>query len=763
MKPRVHVDVETRSACDLKSAGVYRYAQHSTTGLWGLRYRFEAVIQGVLHWHPESDCYWTEMEFDIGDGLVSDVTEYEYHRAEYIRRQNIIHEWRPGMPPPQDLLDHIAAGSIVVAHNAAFERTIWNWIIVHRDNPSWPQMTIQNMDCTMARAAAISYPQGLDDLAKALHKDVTKDKAGYSLMMKMAKPRKVNADGTITWWDEPENVDRLMAYCGQDVIVEEAVDKDLPPLSAEERAVWELDQTVNERGILFDEAAVDKVETLVAFAKKQNDKHVRDITDRAVRKCNNDGDIKKWLTERGYHAPSIAKDNIKDVRQQCKDDALALEVLDLRSEAWKTSTAKYTAYNRSKCSDGRCRGTLNYQGAGPGRWAGRLIQPHNMPRVDPDDELLQVQVAHVGHIMRDRSLTVPEQWEHFAVAFGRTNILKKLSQAIRSMLMAADGYKFVSGDFSNIEGRVNSWMAGDKGKLDAFRAYDNGTGHDLYKLAYARAFGVNVETIGKGRERQIGKVMELALGFQGGVNAFVGMGANYGLVAGDLVQPILDAVTDLQWDTTCARYEHARDKGEFTEQEWSALTIIKDNWRKANPAVVQSWYDYQDAAVAAVSEPGTVFRAGSTPVQYYSDQRILWAVLPSGRMIAYAEPHIKTSTRTVRKQDGTTYNKIQHTVHFSGRDGKTGRWGDQSLYGGLQCENVVQGAARDAMVAAMFALEAAGYPMVLHVHDEIVTEVLETRTDLNAIEFARIMSDLPAWADGLPVSVGAWEDKRYVK
>lgn len=674
-----------------------------------------------------------------------------------------VHEWRPGMPDPQYLLDHIAAGHTVVAHNAAFERTIWNWIMVARDNPHWPTMAIAQQDCTMARAAALSYPQGLDQLAMALHHDHGKDKEGYALMMKMAKPRKANPDGTYTWWDGDDNIARLMAYCGQDVIVETNVDADLDMLSPSERALWELDQVINERGILFDEAAVDRVETLVAYCKKENDKYVREITGRAVRKCNNDKDIKLFLTERGYDAPSIAKDNIKDVRDQCKDDALANEVLDLRGEAWKTSTAKYSAYNRSKCNDGRCRGTLNFQGAGPGRWAGRLIQPHNMPRVDPDDELLQVQVRHVNLVLRDKSLTIPDIHDHFAFAFGRTNILDMLSNAIRSMLMAGPGMKFVSGDFSNIEGRVNSWLAGDHRKLDAFRAYDKGEGHDLYKLAYAGAFGVDVETIGKGRERQIGKVMELSLGFQGGVNAFVGMGTNYGLVAGDLVQPIIGAVSAQQWDETSARYAKARDKGEFTEQEWAALTCIKDNWRAANPAVVQSWWDYQDAAVAAVSTPGVAVRAGSTPIQYYYDQRILWAVLPSGRLIAYADPYIKVSTRTVQKKDGTTFERTQRTVHFKGRDGTTGRWVDKALYGGLQCENVVQGTARDCMVAAMFALERAGYPIVLHVHDEIVTEVPETRTDLNANEFARIMEALPSWANGLPVSVGAWEDKRYVK
>ena len=731
----VHLDVETRSACNLKFAGVYRYVEDPTTDMWGLRYKWE-VPPGTV-------------DFDLLGQK----------------------EWRPGItggntPVPQRLLDHIASGGRVVAHNAVFEREVWNKLVVDKYNPTWPKMTIVQQDCTMSRCAAIAHPQGLGMAAKALNLDVDKDQDGYKLMMKMAKPRRKNADGTITWWDDPADIDRLMDYCGVDVEVEEQVDKTVPPLTQYERAVWELDQLINERGILFDIDVVERVERFVSYVKKRNDAYLRNMSGRKIKKCNADADIKAWLEGRYITAPSIAKDHIKEVRMMCElmNDDKALEVLDLRSEAWKTSTAKYGAILKCMSADRRIRGTLNYHGASPGRWAGRLVQPHNFPRVDPDDQVLQVKVKFVREVMSDTALTMPQQYALLSFIHDPLKLLALLSKCIRSMLMAGKGKKFVSGDFSNIEGRVNSWMAGETWKLDAFRAYDAGTGPDLYKLAYARSFGVDISTVGKGRKRQIGKVQELALGFQGGVGAYMSMGGNYGVQPTDLSGPVYEATDAMTWDLTAGRYESARDKNDLFEKEWVALTILKDNWRRANPAVVQSWWDYQDAAIAAVNAPGHTIRAGNTPIQYYSDQRFLWAILPSGRLLAYAEPCIKWTKRTFRnKTTGEAYDKNVPTLRFKGRDSVRGSWCEQGLYGGLLCENNVQATARDCMAAAMFNVETAGYPIVLHVHDELLTEVDDFRTDLNAKHFSQIMSALPAWADGLPVSVGAWEDKRYVK
>ena len=722
--PSAHIDFETRSATDLTKSGVYRYAEDPTTWPWGFRWR--------------------------------------------IGNTGPMEEWRPGYPDPVRLLEHVAAGRRVGCHNAAFERTMWNWVIVARVCPHWPSMTIAQQDCTMSRAAAIAHPQKLETLMVALGAAQQKDMDGHRLMMKMAKPRRFNEDGTITWWDAPEDIDRNMEYCGQDVVVESMADEMLPPLTESERAVWEYDQVINERGINVDTFRVERAAQLVEYSKKQNDKVMRDITDRAVPKCSNDKKIVAWLNRRGIECTSLAKGEIDDVKflAETAMDETAMQAIKLRQAAWKTSTAKYRAMQKCVSSDGRIRGTLNYHGAGPGRWAGRLIQPQNLPRVDPDDEELQQRVAFLNDMLGDPSYSPRDMYDMIVAVHGPLEPLDLLSKSLRSMIEAPEGKKFVGGDFSNIEGRGNAWLAGEQWKLDAFQAYDDGTGPDLYKLAYARSFNVPIEEVGKGQKRQIGKVQELALGYQGGIGAYLTMGGNYGVDPFALSKPVYDATNAQQWDMTARKYHApgANRHGLF-EREWAALQVLVDNWRAANPAIVQSWWNYQDAAIAAVAAPGNVVYPDHTRrVSYYSDGRCLWCVLPSGRMLCYASPQlVEERVEYYHAASGEMRTRLKRKVTFWGVDSRTRQWAKSSLYGGLQCENIVQATARDIMVDAMFRVEQYGYPVVLTVHDELLTEVDMFSNYHNEHHFAEIMAQKSSVYDGLPVSVGAWEDKRYVK
>lgn len=705
---------------------MYRYAEDPTTWPWGF-------------------CW--QVEFTAG----------EY---------SPVYQWRPGYADPDWMLVHVRNGGRVIVHNAAFERTIWNWVLVGRIVPHWPPMTIAQQDCTMARAASVALPQGLDKLGNALHSDMRKDMAGHNIMMKLAKPRRFNEDGSITWWDDPELIDANMAYCEQDVRTEGRADALLPQLSPAWRQVWEFDQIINERGVCIDQFAVERSAQLVEYAKKQNDKIMRDITNRAVGKCSKDADIIKWLNGRGIEATSLAKGEVEDVvfLAGLHDDSTAQDAIKLRQAAWKTSTAKYRSMQACVSSDNRIRGLLNFHGASTGRWAGRLVQPQNFPRVDPDDKELQSKIAYLHELLNNRELTPRDMFDMVDCVYGPLEVLTILSKALRSMLIAGPGKKFIGGDFSNIEGRVNSWLAGEAWKLAAFADYDNGTGPDLYKLAYAKSFGVEVDSVGKGQKRQIGKVQELALGYQGSVGAYLTMGATYGVNPFDLSKPVYEATDPRQWDATAAQYhEKGRNKYGLFEREWTALKILVDNWRAAHPNVVQQWWDYQDAAIEAVGAPGTVVYTAGNRISYYSDGRCLWCVLPSGRMLCYSEPELVTEITERTNSRGETYASTKNKVTFWGNDSYTKQWTKQSLYGGLQCENIVQAASCDLMVDAMFRVEAAGYPVILTVHDEILSEPDNWRQDLNEGHFAELMSVLPEWARGLPVSVGAWEDTRYVK
>lgn len=721
----VHIDFETRSVVDLKKAGVYRYAEDASTATWGFAYHF------------------TE-----GDKPIS-----------------AVHQWRPGWEDPRAVLDHIRNGGRVVIHNAAFERTIWNWVLVARMYPHWPMMTIKQQDCTMSRAAAVALPQALEKLGDALGMDLRKDMEGHKLMMKMARPRRFNPDGTIVWWDEAENVDRNMAYCEQDVRVESKADTLVPPLSATERAVWEFDQVINERGVQVDIKTIERAAQLVEYTKKQLDKVMRELTNRSVPKCSNDKKIIEWLNARGVECTSLAKGEIEDVifLAALQFDEIAHDVIRLRQAGWKTSTAKYRAMQECVSWDGRIRGLLNFHGAATGRWAGRLVQPQNFRRVDPDDKVLQREIKWL-HELLNSAYSIRDVYEIIEALYGPLKVLDLLSCALRSMIVAAEGKKLVGGDFSNIEGRVNAWLAGEDWKLQAFRDFDAGTGPDLYKLAYARSFGVSVEDVGKGQKRQIGKVQELALGYQGGVGAYITMGATYGVNPFDLSKPVYEVTSAQQWDATALQY-HKKGTNRYGlfEREWTALKILVDNWRSANSAIVQSWWDYQDAAIEAVAAPGQVVSVVNGRVAYYSDQRCLWCILPSGRLLCYHTPELVEELIEYQTATGETKTRTRRKVTFWGQDSVTKRWTKQSLYGGLQCENIVQAASRDCMVHAMFGVENAGYPVILTVHDEIVSEVDEDRRDLNEDSFASIMAQLPHWAEGLPVAVGAWEDKRYIK
>ena len=282
---------------------------------------------------------------------------------------------------------------------------------------------------------------------------------------------------------------------------------------------------------------------------------------------------------------------------------------------------------------------------------------------------------------------------------------------------------------------MNAWLAGEDWKVQAFADFDAGIGVDLYVLAYAKAFGVEPESVDKFL-RQQGKVMELALGYQGGVRAFQKMAAGYGMVVSD---------------------ERADE--------------LKVAWREAHPAIVKSWYALQDAAINAVRNPGMKVPCLDGKIIYMVKNNILWCRLPSGRPLAYVAPRIEQGQcrechglgRIDEEECAACWGRgeVKARVCFYGQNSATKKWQKNSLYGGLQCENVVQAIARDILAEGMFRLEDAGYPLVLTVHDENICEVPEGFGSPE--ELAELMSIVPAWAEGLPVAVSAWKDRRYVK
>jgi DNA polymerase len=719
-----HIDFETRATVDLKKAGVYRYAEHPLTGAICLSWR-------------------------IGE-------------------RGIVNRWRPGDEDPYELLAHIESGGRVVAHNAGFERTIWNWALLKRVVPHWPALRIEQQDCTMARGLALALPASLDQLGRALKTPMQKDKEGHALMMRMCKPRRIDPDGTVVWWDDEERVGRLMDYCDQDVETETDVDRSIPALSPEERRVWELDQTINDRGVMIDVKSVERALAVVEEALKRADDHMWWLTDGAVRKCSEAAKLVKWLNDRGIPCVSVAKGEVEEIvlATSIMGDTTAEEAIRLRRAAARTSTAKFKAMLNSVCSDGRVRGTLAYHGAATGRWAGRIMQPQNFLRLDADD-LPDVMMA-IDLLALQRS--AKEIVDAIEAVIGPA--LETVAKCMRAMLVAPSGKKFVSGDFSNIEGRGAAWIADEHWKLEAFRAYDRGEGADLYKLSYARSFGQDVETVTKA-ERQIGKVQELALGYQGSVGAYIAMAAGYGIKPAQVAAVARTAVAPEEWHRVSTYYSDEDSRG-LDQDTWTGVKCVVNAWRAAHPNIVQAWWDLQDAAIAAVGTPGLKVPVLNSRVVYLAANGFLYCRLPSGRVLCYAMPRmVRQQIEAPKKAHEiigiggekiwveATPGRYKYAVEYDAVNSYTKRWEPHRLYGGLQFNNVVQGLARDKLVASMFRVEAAGYPLVLTVHDENVSEV-DTLFG-SADEYQRIMAQPDPWCADMPVAVSAWEDIRYVK
>ena len=705
-----HHDFETRSAADLKKVGLYRYFEHSTTSVLCMSWR--------------------------------------------VGSEGPVNRWRPGDEDPYALLEHIANGGTLTAHNAAFERRAWRWL---RENghADWPSLSAEQQDCTMARAAALALPQSLDQLGKALKTTIQKDDVGHRLMMQMCKPRKVEADGSIVWWDAPEKLERLAEYCDNDVETETAIDAMLPFLSDTERRAWLLDQKINERGVRLDVHTISRAIEVVSEAQQRADDRMWWLTDGDVKKCTETAKLVAWLNSRGVPCTSIAKGEVDEIVQSTMvlGDALAQEAIELRSAAAKSSTAKFKKMLETVQADGRARGLLNYHGASTGRWAGRLWQPQNLPRVDADrdlpDVLRAVELLNTNKGKKDLI-------DSIELVTGKP--METLSKCLRAMLIASPGKKFVGGDFSNIEGRVNAWLAGETWKVEAFRQFDQGVGHDLYKVGYAASFGLDPANVTKA-QRQIGKVQELALGYQGSVGAYITMGAVYGIRPAEVAEVAAATTDQNDWLLTRSKFTETSSYG-LDVDVWTGIKSVVNAWRAAHPNIVQGWWDLQDAAIEAVSMPGLVVPCFGGKVKYLAKNGFLFCALPSGRVIAYASPRVAGV-----EQDFGNGPQRRNQVQYEGVDSKTRRWGKQALYGGKQCENIVQAIARDVMLEAMFRAEDEDFPILLTVHDELLTEVSDTSGPLDddALTLKRIMEHLPTWAEGLPIAASTWEDQRYVK
>lgn len=349
MAEHLHIDFETRSACDLKIAGADVYSKHPTTDVWCMGFAF--TNEPVFLWKNT-------------DGK------------------------------PRDVLDYVEAGGKCVAHNAPFELAIWNNVLVPKY--CWPELKPEQIVCTMSMAYAMALPGSLEKAAAAAGIEKQKDMGGHRIMLQLSQPRKLAEDGTPIWWDDEEKLQKLFRYCIQDIEVERELFKRLMPLSPQERQVWLLDYEINQRGVAVDIEAVKAAIKMVEAEKDRLNSEMRKITNNAVATCTATGQLTDWLKWRGVELEGVAK---ADVIELLELDTLPNDcraALLLRQEAAKSSTAKLESMLGSTGEDGRIRGIFQYHGAGTGRWAGRRIQPQNFPR----PRLSEREIENVFELLR---------------------------------------------------------------------------------------------------------------------------------------------------------------------------------------------------------------------------------------------------------------------------------------------------------------------------------------------------------------------------
>jgi DNA polymerase len=691
----LHIDFETRSAVDLKKTGVHVYAEDETTDVWCAAY---AVDDGDIKlWHPDLD--------------------------------------------DRDIRHAISNTRSKVAHNAAFERTVWRSILTPRYG--WPKID-DEWRCTMAQALAMSLPGSLENAAAAVGITAGKDMDGHRLMMRMARPRSRNADGSFVWWDVPERKARLYEYCINDVKVERLLDERLRRLPPSEQSLWILDQKINDRGVYVDLPFCEAARKLVDDTMRRLNSEMLEVTDRAVKGVTRVAELTAFVSKRyGDEAiKSIAKGELTELLARGDLPPEVRRALEIRQEGGKASVAKIDALvlGRSERT-GRARGLVQYHAASTGRWGGRRFQPQNLKRPDEETNIDEA----IADILAGRTSRTIE-WLHGPP-------LSVVGDCIRGMVRAAPGNKFYVADFVSIEGVVLPWLAGEEWKLDAFRDYRAGKAPDLYIQGYCKTFRVPLFDK-KDPRRQIGKVMELASGFGGGHGAYLKMGAT-GKKLEDLTKIVMENTPKSVWAEASEKYETGRKQG-LPEDQWVALRVVIDAWRAAHPRIKQLWYDLEDAAISAVRKPGEVFMVGGgdRPALAFKKQgSFLWLRLPSGRLLCYPYPRVETKT--------TPWGAEKQVLITKGVNSFTRKFVDGNPYGGLLAENATQAVARDILAEAIVRCESEGYPVVMHVHDEVVCETKESSGSQE--DFMRCMETAPKWAQDCPIAAEGWEGFRYRK
>lgn len=674
-------DFESFSGCNLKEAGAWRYAEDPTTNVLCLTVRVNGGVSRL--WVPGDDTSWL---------------------AELAADTNVI--W--------------------AAHNAMFEKAIWRCIMV----PTFglPDIPDHRWHDTQATCAMRGLPLALERAMLVLRLPTQKDMEGSALIKAVQKPsKKKGSKGYYVDVRDPEVLKRIYEYNASDIANTTDLRGRLGWLPPGERAVWLLDQRINQRGIGVDLDFVDAAQKVVDAGSAPLLREFADLTG-GLAPTQRDK-FMAWLSRNGVDLPDLKKETLAEILGDNEGDedvdgfdelagddvrsvhvslpAAAHRALTIRSLVGSASIKKLKRMVACTCADGRARGLLQYHGAGPGLWAGRLFQPQNFPRGSiqikgPKNAVVDLIVAAI----------MTGDPEYVQMALG-TPPVEAVVSALRHALIAAPGHRFVAGDYAGIQARVVLALAGQFDKVELMAS-----GADVYCDMAQNIFRRPISKENDPEERQYGKNSVLGLGFQMGARKF--------------------------HDRYCG--DHPL---EFAE---NIVQVYRREWA---PKVPKLWYALDDASTKAVWDKRPQEAYG---IQYKLEDGWLTARLPSGRKLWYFNPIAVKKTMPWSDPECPDVRE-----GWTSQAMKFGRWVTRHMFGGLETENVVMGIQRDIMVSAALRLEKNGFPLVLNVHDEWVAEPETANADVKA--FKQILEDVDPWVREMqiPVSVEVWDGTRYRK
>ncbi|HRD88785.1 MAG TPA: DNA polymerase I [Accumulibacter sp.] len=619
---------------------------------------------------------------------------------------------------------------------------------------------IERIHDTMVMALTHGLPGALDTLGNLLGipQEQRKDKRGRDLINLFCKPRPASsALRRATRMTHPTQWAEFIAYAEADVLAMRAIYRKLPSWNYRDRelALWHLDQQINARGVAVDLDLVQAAIRATTRAQTRLAVQTQDLTQGAVQAATQrDKLLAHILAEYGIGLPDLQASTLERRIEDPDVPSALRELLAIRLQASKSSAAKYLRVLQGASSDGRLRGLLQFCGASrTGRWAGRLFQPHNLPRPAHPQKVIDLGIEAMKADAEDLIFD---------------DVMMLSSSAIRSVIVAPEGRKLVVADLANIEGRMLAWLADEEWKLQAFRDFDTITGWttnkqgepeairkgpDLYALAYAKSFGITADEVmdnkenGDGSMRQVGKVQELALGFAGGVGAFITFSLVYHIDLDAMAEAAIGRISHDTQREALEAWAWAEKKGRtfgLAQRTYVVCDAFKRLWREAHPHVVNFWAAIEDCARRAILLPGVTFPCGKLKLR--RDGAWLRIALPSGRCLRYPSPQVDA----------------QGKISYMGVHQYTRKWQRLKTYGGKLTENVTQAASRDVLADSMPAIEGAGYEIVLTVHDEILSEAPDT-PEFNADHLAGLMATAPSWATGLPLAAAGFESYRYRK